>query len=91
MKPSIAGDVDGSIEVKYVPWYPSSSASDNPELGSSLPAAIGGAEERMLDPGPYPGSSGRWYIYDRGVSMVGSIVYDIRVDVGVSHPERFNH
>ena len=51
------------MDVKYVPWYPSSSASERPELGSSAPGEVAGAEDRMLDPVVYPGRSGRWYIY----------------------------
>ena len=63
MKPSMGREDEGSMEVKYVPWYPSSSASERPELGSSAPGEVAGAEDLMLDPVVYPGRSGRWYIY----------------------------
>jgi hypothetical protein len=44
---------------KYVPWYPSSSASDKRESIDCRVVDLAGTEDRMFEPGPYPGNRGR--------------------------------
>ncbi len=70
---SCGGELDGtnpsssSVRVgaeKYASPSTTSSAFNVRGMGISVVgvSANGGADDRMLDSGPYPGRSGKWYI-----------------------------